>query len=68
LISIRADPGDRTGFVSRIAQRHASEGGSAASAADGRYLAGTSLETSSFGRQFVLFREVALVAAQYARH
>jgi hypothetical protein len=42
LISIRTDPGDRTGFVSRIAQPLASEVGSVAKVTAGGHSSGES--------------------------
>jgi hypothetical protein len=60
--------GDRTGFVSRIARLHASEGGSVTNVTAGGGLGGNKPKTSPVGWQIVPFREAALVAAQYARH
>jgi hypothetical protein len=62
------DPWDQVGSISRIMRSHARQGGPAADAYRATIAAKTRVRTPYFGGRLVLFREAALVAAQWGGH
>jgi hypothetical protein len=67
LTSTRYTP-DQVRFASRIAQSHACQRGIGAASRSRQRFMGKDAEKHVVRPEFVLFREVALVAAQYGGH